>query len=300
MIQPGAWSKDSIKYYAPAKILVVCHTPGVHSQVRAFLAKLKEAAALQKQTTSIAVSPLGKAHAVIPANFNDFGSLAKTASPAKALQLSPASQQPMHLFHIIVEGLETEGDKVTLKNFTFRYEGEGIIDSKIAALIKSYNEQAGKQGEESSKSALNTSQIVQSLLEILKMAGFSIKSADSGDNKETDEAGSSSSSSSSKPAENVDFSWILQTRDFNIPIHIDEARRARIGKLRLFVSADGGKSWKHHKDYGVDEDTAKFSAPRDGLYCFAVQVVSRDGTKEPQDDKLVAGMKVYVQSEPIK
>ena len=25
VIQPGTWSKESLKYYAPAKVLVVCH-----------------------------------------------------------------------------------------------------------------------------------------------------------------------------------------------------------------------------------------------------------------------------------
>ncbi len=198
VIQPGTWSKESLKYYAPAKILVVSHTPGVHRQVRAFLEKLKEAVVPQKQTASVAVSSSGRAQAVMPAKFTAFGS-GKTTSSVTSFEPSSASPPPMHLFHIIVEGLETEGDKVTLKNFTFRYEGEGIIDSKIASLIKSYNEQAAEQatsqGQESSKCALDTSQIVRSLQEILKIATSAVNSAYSAENQATDDSANPSPSS---------------------------------------------------------------------------------------------------------
>jgi hypothetical protein len=193
VIQPGSWSKESLKFYAPAKILVVCHTPGVHHQVRAFLENLREALSPQMQTGSVASAPLGKTQIVFPANYSSIGSPAKPVPPATPSDTSPVSQQPMHLFHIIVEGLETEGDKVKLKNFTFRYEGEGIIDSKIASLIKSYNEQAASQGQESCKPPLNTSEIIRSLQEILKMAGSTVNSANPTDSNPADESGSSSS-----------------------------------------------------------------------------------------------------------
>ena len=178
VIQAEGWNKDNLKYYAPSKILVVCHTPAVHEQVRAFLQKMKETLPPQKQSSPIAAGTSRKTQVVVPAMFTALAQPAKPAQPATLPESTTNSQQPMHLFHVIVEGLETEGsDKIKLKNFTFRYEGEGIIDSKIAALLKSYIEQAGNQAQDTGKIALNTSQIIQSLQEILKMAGAADNSA---------------------------------------------------------------------------------------------------------------------------
>jgi hypothetical protein len=110
---------------------------------------------------------------------------------------------------------------------------------------------------------------------------------------------SSASASSSKPLEVESDVNEIQFRNFNIPIHIDPARQKMIDKVRLFVSEDSGKSWKHFRDYPPRETTARYSTSRDGLYWFAVQVVDRDGNKDPQDENLEAAMKVYVNSQRV-
>jgi hypothetical protein len=70
------------------------------------------------------------------------------------------------------------------------------------------------------------------------------------------------------------------------------------GEVRLFVSEDQGKSWKHKKDYKPSDKQATFAAGRDGQHWFAVQVVFKAGNLEPAElDDLVSAMKVYVNSE---
>src|SRR5262249_34751838 len=83
-----------------------------------------------------------------PARYALPGQPGSTGTPAESgpPRTFPApTAQPKHLFHIILEGLEVkQGEDVPemkLKNFTLRYEGEGIIDSTVAKLIKALNKQ---------------------------------------------------------------------------------------------------------------------------------------------------------------
>jgi hypothetical protein len=90
----------------------------------------------------------------------------------------------------------------------------------------------------------------------------------------------------------------MPTRQFVVPLRIDPLQRDKLCHVRVFVSKDQGKSWKHEKDCSTADDMIKFTAPNDGLYWFALQVVSKDGTKEPEElDDLVPGMRVYVNAE---
>jgi hypothetical protein len=102
---------------------------------------------------------------------------------------------------------------------------------------------------------------------------------------------------SARPVQRDDGVWEVQGRNFALPVRIDPARRTGVTGVRLFVSRDDGKTWEHYKDTGPDEDRVQFSAPRDGTYWFAVQVVLKEDAKDPPDLKdLVPAMKVYVNS----
>jgi hypothetical protein len=102
---------------------------------------------------------------------------------------------------------------------------------------------------------------------------------------------------SPRPVQRDDGAWEVRSRDFGLPVRIDPARRAEVVTVRLFVSRDGGKTWEHCQDTAPDEDRVRFSAPRDGTYWFAVQVVLKDDVKDPPDLKdLVPTMKVHVKS----
>ena len=90
----------------------------------------------------------------------------------------------------------------------------------------------------------------------------------------------------------------IHTQDFAMPLHIDPAREDNIERIRVFVSQDRGKTWKHQKDYKPANARVVFSAPQDGFYWFSLQIVFKDGKMEPPDrDDLVAMQKVFVNSE---
>lgn len=90
----------------------------------------------------------------------------------------------------------------------------------------------------------------------------------------------------------------IPSRTFAMPIGIDPAIRDNIEKIRVFVSEDHGKTWKHHKDCKPSDKQLRVSAPHDGLYWFTVQTVLKDGDCDPSKlDDLVPAMKVYVNSE---
>jgi hypothetical protein len=132
VIQPGTWTQDGtpegkdkcvLAYYAPAKILVVYHTPAVQTKVQAFLANLKESLPQEKEKpTGKSRKAMGSEHSVVPSNYEELGPV-KAVEPAKLSKSSypvpSRAQQPKHLFHFII-----------------RYEGEGIIDDNVAGLLK--------------------------------------------------------------------------------------------------------------------------------------------------------------------
>lgn len=91
---------------------------------------------------------------------------------------------------------------------------------------------------------------------------------------------------------------VIQTEQFAMPLLFDAARQAKIKRIRLFVSEDQGKTWQHQQDYQPTDTQATFTAPRDGLYWFTLQVVLKDGAKEPGTERdLAPSMKVYVNTE---
>lgn len=85
-------------------------------------------------------------------------------------------------------------------------------------------------------------------------------------------------------------------RTFIIPFEVDPRPEA-IDRLRLFVSLDQGKTWKHAKDAKPTDGKFTYTAPKDGLYWFAVQTVLKDGKNEPEEKDFDASLKLYVNQE---
>jgi hypothetical protein len=178
MIQPGTWSQRTesgaarrrISYYAPGKVIVVCHTPAVQTEVKAFLTEMQKSVA--RPGTVAQVRGTGTPDVqVLPAQLTEVGT-GRTSEPAAgtrgAYPIPTPEKQPKHLFHLIIryegDGIDgaalaglmnqigatdagKEADKSApdaaksaalgqLLHFIVRYEGEGIIDSNVAALLK--------------------------------------------------------------------------------------------------------------------------------------------------------------------
>jgi RNA polymerase sigma factor (sigma-70 family) len=83
-----------------------------------------------------------------------------------------------------------------------------------------------------------------------------------------------------------DDTKVFNTRMFKIPFQVAPSRNDVV-HVRLWVSTDKGKSWRvglQHACSGNGDPLAKafiFTAPKDGLYWFAVQSVSRDEAADP-------------------
>src|ERR1700736_127538 len=75
----------------------------------------------------------------------------------------------------------------------------------------------------------------------------------------------------------------INQQQLKIPISIDPSRRAEIKELRLFVSADEGRTWNQQAVASPDQEAFSFYAPRDGLYWFSVAIVNQQGKQEPLD-----------------
>jgi hypothetical protein len=70
--------------------------------------------------------------------------------------------------------------------------------------------------------------------------------------------------------------WIL-------PVAVDPAQAATLDHLVLFLSTDRGKTWKAVAKGPPTQRHFSFDAPRDGLYWFSVQTVSKDGSAVPMN-----------------
>ena len=88
----------------------------------------------------------------------------------------------------------------------------------------------------------------------------------------------------------------VKGRRFLMPMVVEQPER--IKAIKLFVSEDGGRSWKFVKEYEPTAKHVEFEAPRDGHYWFALQIVSTDGKSYPATTAdLVAERKAYVNAE---
>lgn len=86
----------------------------------------------------------------------------------------------------------------------------------------------------------------------------------------------------------------LRTRRFALPLMLDPARQAEVARVHLCVSTDQGKNWKQAASVKPDAKELVFTAERDGLYWFAVQVQLQDGKTVPETADLKPLSKVLV------
>ena len=153
MVRPETWTAaggpGALSYYAPGQVLVVRQTPAVQAEVTAFLDQLKRSLSLDSGQTRTPASLDGPVRpaSYVP-NLQTPPSTAAPAQPARATARSATGPaHPKHLFHIILEGLEMSAEEgpqnMKLKNFTIRYEGEGLIDTNVAGMIKALAKQGG-------------------------------------------------------------------------------------------------------------------------------------------------------------
>jgi hypothetical protein len=90
----------------------------------------------------------------------------------------------------------------------------------------------------------------------------------------------------------------IQTREFAFPVLCDPKQQDKIARIRLFVSEDRGKTWKHHKDCKPTDAEVPFTAPQDGFFWFALQIEFKDGKSDPAElTDLTPCQKIYVNSE---
>ena len=75
----------------------------------------------------------------------------------------------------------------------------------------------------------------------------------------------------------------MNSRNFQIPIHVAEGQRSKIKELILFASSDQGQTWNQVSVAPPDKDAFIFYAPADGLYWFNICVVDIQGRREPPD-----------------
>ena len=73
----------------------------------------------------------------------------------------------------------------------------------------------------------------------------------------------------------------MQSRQFQIDYQVDDVGPSGIAAVELFVTQNDGKKWYR---YGIDEDRQSpfdVDVPGDGLYGFAMRVVSGAGLTDP-------------------
>jgi hypothetical protein len=76
---------------------------------------------------------------------------------------------------------------------------------------------------------------------------------------------------------------VSKVRSVSLPVQMDPARRGAVREFVLFVSTDAGRTWTEAARGTPERESISFTAPGNGLYWLSVQVVSRDGRKDPAD-----------------
>ncbi|MDY3556528.1 hypothetical protein R5W24_005694 [Gemmata sp. JC717] len=85
------------------------------------------------------------------------------------------------------------------------------------------------------------------------------------------------------------------TRWFLLPVALDPALKGKAETIRIFVSSDRGKTWKHEQDCKATIGKVTIGVADDGLYWFAAQVVLKGGSRTPSElTDLIPGQKVFV------
>jgi hypothetical protein len=77
--------------------------------------------------------------------------------------------------------------------------------------------------------------------------------------------------------------YTMRTRHLVIPIHVNEAKRAELNELQLFVSLDLGKTWTLAGRENPNQESFKFHAQNDGQYWFGVLAIDKAGNRDPAE-----------------
>jgi hypothetical protein len=148
VIAPGTWDADApggekriLRYFAPGKILVVAHTAAVQAEVEAFLRSVKQSLPMARPTAPpppIVGTPILRTQNLVPG-------VPLTDLPS--IEVVPKTAR--HMFHLSIDGFESktsdsgEGSETKFRNFTLRYEGDGLLD--LAELAKNVNVKTGSE-----------------------------------------------------------------------------------------------------------------------------------------------------------
>jgi hypothetical protein len=175
VIRPGTWNqgtnqKRKLSYFAPGKILVVYHTPAVQAEVAAFLQNVRKALARQVAAARDCERAARPDSGLVRARYAAPNLIQPAAAAPSAYPVPAPVKPPKHLFHFIIHydgegaadsdftglikalnGVSEEKDTSAAKakadragappsrqsfNFIIRYEGEGLIDSTVAGVLK--------------------------------------------------------------------------------------------------------------------------------------------------------------------
>ena len=103
------------------------------------------------------------------------------------------------------------------------------------------------------------------------------------------------------PVADGDDVFVMEVKAFFIPLHVRADRAEEVFEVRLHVSDDQGKTWRVAQAVTPGAKAFSFVAPREGLYWFRVQVVSKAGTNEPGEIKgATADQKVRIKLQPAR
>src|SRR5262245_14067022 len=76
---------------------------------------------------------------------------------------------------------------------------------------------------------------------------------------------------------------ITNQRSFNIPVSVQESRRAELRELVLYASNDLGRTWQQVASIPPTQNAFTFTAPIDGTYWLRSAVINRLGKQEPEN-----------------
>src|SRR5689334_10815224 len=77
-------------------------------------------------------------------------------------------------------------------------------------------------------------------------------------------------------------------RHFILPIELDDATRAAINEVQLYVKTSPGDAWVCRQTVLATQKAFDFQAPRDGEYWFATATVDKAGKLNPADTSRMA------------
>src|SRR5262249_40944514 len=101
------------------------------------------------------------------------------------------------------------------------------------------------------------------------------------------------------PAESPPNKQYTQQRHFILPIELDEADRARINEVQLYVKTNPGEPWVCKQTVLATQSGFDLHAPQDGEYWFATATIDKAGKLNPVDtSRMPAVMTVAVDSTP--